>query len=102
MADAKYYWLHDIGNIDMVATLGPEGTSSEFAATYLSEDIIRKRLEIKLFQTFETGCDYSESNRNCVFLVANAYRDVNVFYMSKKVKLLGSFYYSPPPYYICC
>jgi len=97
-----HFWLYDISRINTIATLGPSGTSSEAAAEYLSKKLMNRSVSVKLFDSFEKSCDYSASRDDCIFLVANAYSSINAFYMNPQVKLIGSFYYSPPPYFVCC
>ncbi|WP_333783556.1 prephenate dehydratase domain-containing protein [Xenorhabdus littoralis] len=84
-----------------MATLGPEGTSSQSAAKHLS-NLIGMPLDILLFDTFELAFEHVENNESCIFLVANAYQRVDNFYMNENTLLLGSFFYSPPTYYLGC
>ncbi|MDX7992659.1 hypothetical protein FE393_15310 [Xenorhabdus sp. psl] len=59
-------------------------------------------LDILLFDTFELAFEHVENNESCIFLVANAYQRVDNFYMNENTLLLGSFFYSPPTYYLGC
>ncbi|OKP01097.1 hypothetical protein [Xenorhabdus eapokensis] len=95
------FWIRNPPKITSIATLGPEGTSSQSAAKYLT-NLIGGPLDILLFDTFELASEYVEKNESCIFLVANAYQRVDNFYMNKNTLLLGSFFYSPPAYYLGC
>ncbi|WP_426577795.1 prephenate dehydratase domain-containing protein [Xenorhabdus stockiae] len=95
------FWIRSLPEISSIATLGPEGTSSQSAAKYLT-NLIGKPLDTLLFDTFELAFEYVENNESCIFLVANAYQRVDNFYMNKNTLLLGSFFYSPPDYYLGC
>ena len=95
------FWLRSLESVNSIATLGPKGTSSEAAAEFLAS-LMGRNLEITLFDSFEQACSHTEQNNHSVLLVANAYRDVDYFYMNPCINLAGSFHYSPPYYYICC
>ncbi|MBI6548330.1 hypothetical protein H8A87_06220 [Xenorhabdus sp. VLS] len=95
------FWIRHPPEIASIATLGPEGTSSQSAAKHLS-NLIGKPLDILLFDTFELAFEYVEKNESCILLVANAYQRVDNFYMNENTLLLGSFFYSPPNYYLGC
>jgi len=95
------FWLRSLESVNSIATLGPKGTSSEAAAEFLAS-LMGRNLEIKLFDSFEQACSHTEQYNHSVLLVANAYRDVDYFYMNPCINLAGSFHYSPPYYYICC
>ncbi len=97
------FWLRQTPKITCVATLGPEGSSSQYAAQYLSR-LIGDPLEVLLFRTFEQASEHVESNESCLLLVANAYQRVDNFYMNERTLLLGSFFFAPPPpaYYLAC
>ncbi|MBD2806602.1 hypothetical protein ID852_18165 [Xenorhabdus sp. 42] len=95
------FWIRHPTKVVSIATLGPEGTSSQSAAKYLS-NLIEKPLDIHLFDTFELAFEYVKKNESCIFLVANAYQRVDNFYMNENTLLLGSFFYSPPAYYLGC
>ncbi|WP_217557048.1 hypothetical protein [Vibrio metschnikovii] len=86
------FWLRQTPQITCVATLGPEGSSSQYAAQYLSR-LIGAPLEVLLFSTFEQASEHVESNESCLLLVANAYQKVDNFYMNERTLLLGSFAY---------
>jgi bacilysin biosynthesis protein BacA len=95
------FWLRQTPPITSIATLGPEGSSSQCAARYLSS-LIGEQLEVLLFNTFEQASEHVESNESCLLLVANAYQRVDNFYMNDRTLLLGSFFFAPPTYYLAC
>ncbi|PHM52800.1 hypothetical protein [Xenorhabdus sp. KK7.4] len=95
------FWISNLPEISSIATIGPEGASSQSAAKYL-RNLIRKPLDILLFDTFELASNYMGKNESCILLVTNAYQRVDNFYMDKKILLIGSFFYSPPDYYLGC
>ena len=101
MMDQSFYWLRDNSNITTVATLGPKSSSSEAAANYYS-NLLDRPLKILLFDTFEKASDFVEKNDNVALLVANAYKKADYFYMNPRTLLSGSFFFSPPKYYLCC
>jgi len=75
-----------------IATLGPSGTSSEFAARHLTP-------RVELFNSYERAEEYALSfPRKAAFLVANAYQHVNQFYISCKAKPVAAFFLDTPPY----
>ncbi|MDW6004670.1 hypothetical protein [Vibrio mangrovi] len=101
MISNNNFWLRENPHITSIATLGPDGSSSQAAAKHLSS-LIEKPLEVLLFDTFELASQHVEKNTSCALLVANAYERVDNFYMNADTMLLGSFYYAPPAYYLSC
>ena len=87
------FWIRTPLEITSIATLGPEGSSSQCAAWYLSS-LLGVQLEVLLFSTFEQVSEHVESNESCLLLVANAYQRVDDFYMNERMLLLGSFFFS--------
>ncbi|MCC4113751.1 hypothetical protein LLG90_00135 [Aromatoleum toluclasticum] len=76
----------------VIATLGPSGTSSEFAARHLTD-------RVELFDSYEFAEEYVLCNpRKAAFLVANAYQHVNQFYISRKSEPVAAFFLDTPPY----
>lgn len=76
----------------IIATLGPSGTSSEFAAHHLTESV-------ELFDSYEHAEEYALNHpKKAAFLVANAYQHVNQFYISRKAKPVAAFFLDTPPY----
>lgn len=75
-----------------IATLGPPGTSSEFVARHLSDNLI-------LFPSYEQAEEHLHSSRQeTVLLVANAYQYINKFYISAKTKPVAAFFCDTPSY----
>lgn len=95
-----FYFSHLLSKIEQpkIATLGPEGTSSETAADYLCLSFDIKDRQICLFSTYEEAFASIVNKENDLFLVANAYDKVNTFYMSPLSQLEFSFVFSTPPY----
>lgn len=76
----------------LIATLGPSGTSSEFVAGQLSENIA-------LFPSYELAEEHIHIIENeAVFLVANAYQNINRFYISERTKPVAAFFCDTPTY----
>ena len=94
------FWLRNNESITCISTLGPVGSSSEAAALHM-EILLGRKLKIHLFSSFELASAYTENHTDCALLVANAYRDSDYFYMNPKTTLMGSFFFSPPHYFIC-
>lgn len=101
MLKEQFFGLQGLSDYEEISTLGPDGTSSQAAAVFLST-LLDRDLNINLFNSFELAGNYTESNHQSVLLVANAYRDIDLFYMTPNLKLAGSFFFTPPDYYICC
>lgn len=95
LASPNLLWRESL-NLDyserVIATLGPAGTSSEFAARHLTD-------KVKLFDSYELAEEYAHGNpREVAFLVANAYQNVNQFYISRRTKPVTAFFLDTPPY----
>lgn len=76
----------------LIATLGPSGTSSEFVARRLSENIT-------LFPSYEQAEESLHSGKQeTVLLVANAYQFINRFYISTRTAPVAAFFCDTPPY----
>jgi hypothetical protein len=90
------------GNLDrynLIATLGPTGTSSENTAFFFSKKL-RNKPEVRLFDTYEDAEHFVQSSKESLMLVANAYKRINEFYISNRTKPLLSFFFDTPPYVI--
>jgi prephenate dehydratase len=85
---------------DPVATLGPEGTSSEAAAEYLASVIgVDGGLHaVTLYSSYEAARDAVLNGQAARLLVANAYHGVNVFYMDQRLELEQAFVFDTPAY----
>jgi hypothetical protein len=84
-----------------IYTLGPAGTSSEFAANYLSIWLKKKgyckEVKIVLKKTYEVARQ-EITEKNSILLVANAYADINLFYMDYSLTLGAVFVLETPSY----
>jgi hypothetical protein len=85
-----------------VATLGPAGTSSEASARYLlswaAQTLNASCGGIELFATYEGARDAVLSGRATHLLVANAYREINDFYMDPKLTIAAAYRFNTPNY----
>lgn len=80
-----------------VATLGPEGTSSEYAALAMASHIGRDA-RCMLFATYEEAAQAVIDRQAEYLVVANAYHNINHFYISDLLVVAGVFPRSTPPY----
>ncbi|MGA7813817.1 MAG: hypothetical protein WCA53_13020 [Caballeronia sp.] len=88
------------GSLDgysLIATLGPSGTSSENTAMFFRQKL-HSNPEIKLFPTYEDAEKFVFLSEGSLILVANAYKRINEFYISNRIKPLLSFFFNTPPY----
>lgn len=103
-----HFWTF-VGSVDKlsqirVATLGPEGTSSEAAALYLLNSLgllpweQRKNQEYLLFPSYEEAFEQVVTGNAEMLLVANAYKGIDKFYMSSMVRLSLPFIFETPLY----
>lgn len=81
----------------VVATLGPAGTSSEAAAAALRQRI-GATTPTMLCDRYEDAALAVEEGRADLLLVANAYSNVNDFYMSPELCLAAVFVHQTPEY----
>lgn len=80
----------------VVATLGPEGTSSQKAAEHLTCFLPAK---IELFPTYEmAAASLDDDPYNRALLTANAYSNINLFYISEKFIPVTAFFFDTPSY----
>ncbi len=78
-----------------IATLGPEGTSSEYIAKkFLQKFDIKK--EIILFHSYESAYKAVKLQKCDGVIVANAYKNIDIFYMDEKLPLLASWIDTTP------
>lgn len=80
------------------ATLGPYGTSSEFATLKLCENINCDKSNVILFNTYEEAFEDVKKNTSNAVIVANAYHGINNFYMDNKLELIATFIQNTPKY----
>ncbi len=85
---------------DIVATLGPAGTSSEAAGRYLASLVgtDHSGAAVSLHDSYEAARDAVVSGHAARLLVANAYHEVNVFYMDQRLALEQAFVFDTPAY----
>ena len=85
---------------DTVATLGPEGTSSEAAGRYLTSTLVASSGigTVGLHGSYEAARDAVLSGSAARLLVANAYHGVNAFYMDQRLALERAFVFDTPAY----
>ncbi|XCS12940.1 hypothetical protein GBG21_09305 [Aeribacillus pallidus] len=69
-----------------IATLGPSGTSSEASAQYLLSSLKNSHGKYSLFPTYEEAYENLVSGTSNILLVANAYKGIDKFYMSKDIQ----------------
>lgn len=81
----------------VIATLGPEGTSSESAARVLA-DHGDGDAHCMLFATYEEAAQAVINRQADYLVVANAYHSINHFYISDSLVTAGVFPKETPPY----
>ena len=81
-----------------IATLGPSGTSSEASAKYLLSSLKDQHGKYSLFPSYEDAYESLVSGASNVLLVANAYKGIDKFYMSKDIQFLFPFIFETPLY----
>lgn len=81
-----------------ISTLGPSGTSSEASAKFLLSTLEEDNGEYSLFPSYEEAFENLLSGESNILLVANAYRGIDKFYMSKDIQLLFPFVFETPLY----
>jgi len=86
-----------------ISTLGPEGTSSEYAADYFMKLLqIDSKEHLYLKPSFEDAMQDVLNLTADVMIVANAYQNIDRFYMKPELKLMSSFMCNTPPYGLAC
>lgn len=84
-----------------VYTLGPSGTSSEYASQYfcgwMNEKYESSQHPLTLNNTYELARDNLRNSQG-LLIVANAYPQINDFYMDTSLKLLATFLFDTPLY----
>lgn len=83
-----------------VFTLGPQGTSSEAAASHLIGYMRQYSLcdegSVWLSESYEGALDRLLVSSDGLLLVANAYAHVNDFYMDSRLNLAAAFVFDTP------
>ncbi|MDT0175971.1 bacilysin biosynthesis protein BacA [Enterobacter sp. BRE11] len=84
-----------------VYTLGPSGTSSEYASQFfyrwMSDNYANSHHDIHLNDSYELARNNIKHEKG-LLIVANAYPKINDFYMDTRLKLLATFLYNTPLY----
>lgn len=84
-----------------VHTLGPSGTSSEYASQFfhrwMSDNYASSYHDIHLNDSYELARNNIRDEKG-LLIVANAYPKINDFYMDTRLKLLATFLYNTPLY----
>ncbi|MCO7263674.1 bacilysin biosynthesis protein BacA [Dickeya zeae] len=92
--------LHQVINLP-VFTLGPSGTSSESASRYfghwMASTYEGSTHQVYLNNTYEEAREKLNQN-NGLLVVANAYPQINDFYMDPRLSLTGAFVFDTPLY----
>jgi len=81
-----------------VATLGPAGTSSEYASLSFLEKFTTGAGECNLFHSYEEAAESLSTGFSDLLLVANAYTRINEFYISDTLRLAAFFVLNTHPY----
>ncbi|MBA4538129.1 hypothetical protein H1Z61_13535 [Bacillus aquiflavi] len=81
-----------------IATLGPSGTSSEASAKYLLSSLKSEHGTYLLFPSYEEAYESLVSGQANILLVANAYKGIDKFYMSKDIQFLFPYVFETPLY----
>jgi bacilysin biosynthesis protein BacA len=70
-----------------IATLGPEGTSSDLCCSYFAKYILKACVQCELFASYEDAARSVKGGTSDLLLVANAYNKINEFYISSQLEL---------------
>ena len=81
-----------------VATLGPAGTSSERAAGRLLALVGARPGDVLLLDTYHDAADAVLDRRADFLVVANAYHEINIFYMDSRLNVSAVFHMYTPLY----
>lgn len=81
-----------------IATLGPSGTSSEASGEYLLSLLKVEQGKCSLYPSYEEAYESLVSGISNLLLVANAYKGIDKFYMSKDIQFLFPFVFETPLY----
>ncbi|MBC3741538.1 bacilysin biosynthesis protein BacA, partial [Bacillus pumilus] len=84
-----------------VNTLGPKGTSSEYAAKHFishSTTTLGTQTKLSLYDSFETCIEHTLSHALQYTLVPHAYEGIKHFYMRPDLQLLQIFRCDTPMY----
>jgi prephenate dehydratase len=84
-----------------LATLGPEGTSSEATASALATTLVCRGHEsaaVRLYESYEAAGHAALDGEADLLVVANAYAGVSEFYMDPRMRLVAAFVKDTPSY----
>jgi prephenate dehydratase len=85
-----------------IHTLGPNGTSSEAAASFFTQWFGRRYpdscVQLHLCDSYEYARSSMEEHTPEVLIVANAYPQINTFYMDPRLSLVATFMFDTPLY----
>lgn len=81
-----------------IATLGPEGTSSQYVTNILCDWANCENSNIQLYDTYEEAFKSVQNGFNDILVVANAYQHINRFYMDRDIELIATFIQNTPKY----
>ncbi|MBD2446915.1 LysR family transcriptional regulator [Nostoc sp. FACHB-152] len=84
----------------IIGTLGPSGTSSDYASTHIIKQLESEKLsgEIQLFDTFPDVKEALLQGKVDLAVVPHAYHSINEFYMEPSLDLGFIFIYPTPVY----
>lgn len=87
-----------------IATLGPEGTSSEASSRYLGTQLGTRfgrpdsDWPVQLHDRYELAGNAVRTGAAGLLVVANAYHGVSEFYMDPRLRILGAYVFDTPLY----
>jgi prephenate decarboxylase len=84
----------------IIGTLGPSGTSSDYASSYIVKQLESEQLtgEIQLFDSFSGVKEALLQDKVDIAVVPHAYHSINEFYMEPNLDLGFIFIYPTPVY----
>ncbi|WP_239308882.1 MULTISPECIES: hypothetical protein [unclassified Frankia] len=82
----------------VIATLGPAGTSSEQAAHYFAAIRGGEASGVHLAASYEQALEHALEDSSVMVVVANAYSNINVFYMHPRLLIDTVFFCHTPKY----
>jgi bacilysin biosynthesis protein BacA len=81
-----------------IATLGPQGTSSEATGVYLLSLLNRKDALCSVYPSYEAAMEGVRLGTSDLLLIANAYSKIDKVYMCSELNLLLAFEHQTPVY----
>jgi bacilysin biosynthesis protein BacA len=89
--------LRDLRTLRL-ATLGPEGTSSDQAAKYFLDHSEISEKALVLCAQYEEAAEYVITGKADLLLVANAYKAIDNFYMAPALYFMCAYFFQTPVY----